>query len=71
MTHKFYFMQSSMLSAAEYDEEKKELTVTFSNGKDYIYEDVDTSIYDSLITAESAGRYFNSIKGQLKIKRPE
>jgi hypothetical protein len=60
-----------MLSSCEYNEENKELTVTFSNGKDYIYEDVDKSIYDSLITAESAGKHFNSIKGQLKIKRPE
>ena len=68
MKHKFYFMQSSMLSACEYDEEKHELTVTFSNGKDYTYEDVDKGTYDNLINATSAGKYFNSIKSQLKIK---
>lgn len=68
---KHNFTNSSMLSSAEYNEEKKELTVTFSNGKDYVYEDVNKSSYDSLITAESAGKYFNSIKGTLKIKRPE
>lgn len=68
MKHKFYFMQSSMLSACEYDDENKELTVTFSNGRDYTYEDVDKSIYDSLISAESAGKYFNSIKKGLSVK---
>ena len=71
MTSKFYFMQSSMLNSAEYDDEKKELIVTFSNGKDYVYEDVDKSIYDYLIEATSAGKYFNSIKGNLKVKRLE
>ena len=64
-------MQSSMLSSCEYDEENKELTVTFTNGKDYVYEDVSKNIYDSLITAESAGKYFNSIKSNLKIKPNE
>ena len=70
MKHKFYFMQSSMLSACEYDDEKRELTVTFSNGKDYVYEDVAKSTYDELISAESAGRYCNSIKAGLKVKKP-
>ncbi len=70
MKHKFYFMQSSMLSSCEYDDESKELTVTFSNGKDYTYEDVDKGTYDHLINATSAGKYFNSIKAQLKVKQP-
>ena len=70
MNYKFYFMQSSMLLSCEYDEENKELTVTFTNGKDYVYEDVSKDIYDSLITAESVGKYFNSIKSNLKIKQP-
>ena len=68
MKHKFYFMQSSMLSACEYDDETKELIVTFSNGKDYTYEDVDKGTYDNLINATSAGKYFNSVKNYLKIK---
>lgn len=68
MKHKFYFMQSSMLSACEFDDETKELTVTFANGKDYVYEDVDMATYDNLINATSAGKYFNSIKSGLKVK---
>ena len=71
MKHKFYFMQSSMLSACEFDDETKELTVTFANGKDYVYEDVDMATYDNLINATSAGKYFNSIKGQLKVKKDD
>lgn len=68
MKHKYYFMQSAMLSACEYDDESNELTVTFANGKDYVYEDVDKGTYDNLINATSAGKYFNSIKGTLKVK---
>lgn len=69
MIHDFLFMQSSMLSGCSYDDEKRELTVTFSNSKNYVYEDVDKSIYDALISAESAGRYFNSVKAHLKVKK--
>lgn len=69
MKHDFLFMQSSMLSGCSYDDEKKELTVIFSNSKNYVYEDVDKSIYDALTSAESAGRYFNSVKAHLKVKK--
>jgi len=69
MKHDFLFMQSSMLSGCSYDDETKELTVTFSNSKNYVYENVDKSIYDALISAESAGRYFNSVKAHLKVKK--
>ena len=62
-------MQSSMLSACEFDDETKELTVTFANGKDYVYEDVDMATYDNLINATSAGKYFNSVKQNFKIKK--
>lgn len=63
------FTNSSMLSSVSYDTETKELTVTFANGKQYIYEDADLSIYDNLISAQSAGKYFNSIKKDLKVKQ--
>lgn len=62
------FIQSSMLSSAEYDTEDKELTVTFTGGKKYQYVDVDKSIYDDLASAPSAGKYFNSIKKDLTQK---
>lgn len=62
------FKNSSMLADCSYDEEAKELTVTFQTGKQYTYVDVDKSIYDDLINAASAGKFFNAIKNQLKQK---
>lgn len=65
----FQFVNSSMLSSVSYDTEEREMTVTFNNGRSYIYEDVDRNIYESLIAAKSAGAYFNSIKKDLKVKK--
>jgi len=69
MIMNFQFTNSSMLSSVSYDTEEKEMTVTFNNGRSYIYEDVDKNIYESLIAAKSAGAYFNSIKKDLKVKK--
>jgi hypothetical protein len=54
-----------MLSSCGYDTETKELTVTFNGGKTYIYVNENKSIYDGLINAESAGKYFNVVKSDL------
>ena len=48
------FKDSLMLNACAYDDETNELTVQFSNGKIYIYEDCPIEIYRELISAESA-----------------
>lgn len=69
MIMNFQFTNSSMLSNASYDTEEREMTVTFNNDRSYIYEDVDKSIYENLISAKSAGAYFNSIKKDLKVKK--
>lgn len=69
MIMNFQFVTSSMLSSVSYDTETNEMTVTFNNGRSYIYEDVDRIIYESLISAKSAGAYFNSIKKDLKVKK--
>ena len=66
--HSHTFDKSQMLNRMHYDSEKKELAVTFSNDKTYHYEDVEPSSYHELIAAKSAGKHFNSIKGDLKIK---
>jgi len=68
MNNFYEFPDSAMLASCSYNEADKELTVTFKNGKDYVYVDVDKSIYNDLINAQSAGRYFNSIKKDLKQK---
>ncbi len=65
----FQFVTSSMLSSVSYDTETNEMTVTFNNGRSYIYEDVDRMLYENLISATSAGAYFNSIKKDLKVKK--
>lgn len=70
MKHDMDFIQSSMLSSCSYDDETKELIVTFTGGKQYQYQDVDKAIYDDLVSAPSAGRYFNSIKATLTQKQP-
>ena len=59
---------SSMLNGSSYDDETKELTVTFKNGKDYVYVDVDKSTFDLLESAPSAGKAFNVIKAGLTQK---
>lgn len=68
MKYNASFLDSSMLIGCSYDSETKELTVTFRNGKDYVYVDVDKSIFDAMQSTTSVGRYFNSIKAGLKQK---
>lgn len=68
MIHTHIFA-STMLNSCSYDDEEKEMIVAFSNGKDYIYENVPPEIYRMLISAESAGRYFNSVKSSLTVKK--
>lgn len=59
---------STMLQSASYNDETQELTVVFSNGKSYTYEEVSINTYMDLRDAPSAGRYFNSVKNNLKAK---
>ena len=63
------FEKSAMLQSCSYDTEEKEMSVTFQNGRTYTYVDVDKSMYEELIGSSSAGKYFNSIKAELKQKQ--
>jgi hypothetical protein len=65
MKYNAEFPNSSMIQSCSYDNETKELTVTFKNGKDYVYVDVDKSIFDAMEATTSVGRYFNSVKQSL------
>ena len=58
-----------MLDSCSYDDENEELTVTFNGGKSYTYIDVPRRVYDELIEAKSAGKYFNNCKSQLTLKK--
>lgn len=65
MINHYDFPDSTMLASCSYDGKEKELTVTFKNGRQYVYIDVPEDTYNSLIGAKSAGGYFNAIKKDL------
>ena len=50
---------SSNISAIGYDAEKKQLNVTFKNGKTFGYADVSTIFYRELANTDSVGKFFN------------
>ena len=50
---------SACVKSASYNEETEVLTITFTSGKSYDYYDVPAAVYEGLITAPSAGQYFN------------
>ena len=54
-----YFPESVSLDSAAYDEETRELTIQLRTGRTYVYRDVPDVEYDRLVSAESAGRYYN------------
>lgn len=51
---------SSCISSVSYDFGSEELTITFTDGSRYVYENVDTGTYAGLFSAGSKGAYFNS-----------
>lgn len=52
------FTNSTSLRYAEYDSADKVLTICFSSGKEYKYADVPKDVYQELIEAQSAGKFF-------------
>lgn len=50
---------SSVVKEHDYDAAKKKLTIKFSNGSIYKYQDVPANIAQGLETATSVGQYFN------------
>lgn len=62
------FENSSVLARVSYDDETSEMTITFLNGRDYVYKDVLFNTYQDLATAISPGKYFAMIKNSLVLK---
>lgn len=63
-------VKSSTIEAVSYDEESRRLTIQFKGGRLYHYDDVPLGVYNSLLTAESVGRFFHSsIKGRFKYEK--
>lgn len=52
-------LQSSNLRRTSYDPETSQLKIQFVSGKVYTYEGVPVSVYNGLLEASSAGKYFN------------
>jgi hypothetical protein len=51
---------SSVIHSIEYDEDSRELDVTFNSGKTYRYIDVPQDVYADFLDAASKGQYFNN-----------
>jgi hypothetical protein len=52
-------VQSSVMIFVKYDDEARELDITFTSGKTYRYREVPLQIYDGLLEAESKGEFVN------------
>jgi hypothetical protein len=55
----WHLLVSSNLYGCRYDAGEEVLHVRFKSGSEYQYFDVPEHVFDSLITAESAGKYFH------------
>jgi KTSC domain len=66
MHHQIY-PKSNMISVIDYDEENKQLNLTFTKGGVYHFSDFPKDEFNNLINAESVGKYFLAhIKGKYK-----
>jgi hypothetical protein len=62
---KMQAVKSSHIQAAGHDPLTQHLTIAFHNGDLYQYRGVGTGTYQSMLAAQSAGRFFNArIKGR-------
>lgn len=64
--------KSSNILASEYNQEKKELVITFNAGRRYTYSGVDIKDYHRFEMAESQGQIFNkNIKKHPTVKNSD
>ena len=54
-------MRSSAITRVEYDTDSQELLVTFPSGQTYSHLGVPQDVYDGLVQAQSAGRYYHAV----------
>ena len=55
----FQCVQSSTMTFLRYDDDTRELDITFTNGKIYRYQNVPLKVYVALLDAGSKGEFFN------------
>lgn len=53
-------LRSTTLATADYDPDRETLDVKLRTGRVYRYFEVPASVFDELLAAKSAGRYFNT-----------
>ena len=58
-------IQSSVIRAADYAADTRELRITFVSGRQYAYANVPQSIYEAFLASSSKGEFFNiAIRGR-------
>ena len=60
-----YDVVSSFIAQVAYSPEDMEMTVTFHNGSDYTYSDVERETFDDIRLSASVGKALNEFKGGL------
>ena len=61
-------VSSSAITSIEHNEFTRELHVTFTGGRTYIYYDVPRDVYERFISASPKGQFFNAyIKDQYSL----
>lgn len=63
------FSNSSTIASCGYDEEKKCLTIQFTSGSSYEYDDCSEELYKDLTESESPGKFFSQNIKQLKFRK--
>jgi hypothetical protein len=51
--------KSSVIKSLDYNNDRKDLTVSFKSGKLYVYTPVSQQFFNKLQNAESKGKFFN------------
>ena len=61
---------SSVIKEASYNGSQRILTIQFTSGATYAYQDVDESVHSGLTSATSVGRFFSqNIRGRFPTTR--
>jgi len=55
-----YKVESSLIEAIGYDPEYGDLYIKFHSGTTYMYENVETEVFEDFKKAESKGKYFQA-----------
>ncbi len=62
-------LDSSAIEAVTYDKKERSLIVEFRNGDSYRYFNVPGMAYQALLSADSAGAFWNGVKEHYRYER--